>query len=176
MSQPPLIASILNHYRGDLKTDYTKYYNHCCRVYLLATQLYSFNEIEEEQIAIAAAFHDLGIWSHHTFDYLNPSCQLATLYLEKKQKSDWIEPVTLMIDNHHKLRPYTQLHRHLVEAFRKADLIDLSYGLIKFNVPTLYFKKLYQSYPPVGFHRKIGGLIVKNIIIRPFNPLPIVKW
>ena len=32
-------------------------------------------------MAIAAAFHDIGIWTAGTFDYLEPSVRVAAAYL-----------------------------------------------------------------------------------------------
>jgi hypothetical protein len=37
--------------------------------------------LEFEKIAIAGVFHDLGIWTNKTFDYIAPSVVLAREYL-----------------------------------------------------------------------------------------------
>ena len=36
----------------------------------------------DSKIAVAAVFHDIGIWSNKTFDYLEPSVALAREYLK----------------------------------------------------------------------------------------------
>ena len=45
----------------------------------LCVALRSGNAERLEKIAIAAAFHDTGIWVDGTFDYLPPSIRLATV-------------------------------------------------------------------------------------------------
>lgn len=38
-------------------------------------------KINAEKYAIAAVFHDIGIWTNHTLDYLDPSAGQAKAYL-----------------------------------------------------------------------------------------------
>jgi len=40
-----------------------------------------------------------------------------------------------MIGEHHKLRHYRNQPSGLVEAFRQADLVDVSHGLFAFGLP-----------------------------------------
>jgi hypothetical protein len=42
-----------------------------------------------EKVAVAAAFHDLGIWTDGTFDYLPPSIRLAREWLGQSGKAEW---------------------------------------------------------------------------------------
>ena len=58
---------------------------------------------EIEKVAIAAAFHDLGIWTDRTFDYLTPSAALARAYLAGSGRSEWIPEITETIFSHHKV-------------------------------------------------------------------------
>ena len=64
----------------------------------------------------------------------------------------------------------------LVEAFRKADLIDLSLGIISYGVSHRDILDLYQTFPESNFHVFILGEVFKNTLKNPFNPLPIFKW
>jgi HD domain len=169
-----LIDTILSSYKKDLGLHFEKYHNHACRVYIFATILSNANEDEQKQIAIAAAFHDLGIWSANTFDYLNPSVKLAEEYLIQNHLEHWINNVKEIINHHHKLTPYK--HNQLAENFRKADLIDLTFGLIKFGINATQITKYKKRYPAKGFQIFIFKEIIKNIIRHPLNPLPIVKW
>lgn len=132
------------------------------------------NAEEEQQLAIAAAFHDLGIWQAHTFDYLDPSVQLAQAYLNQHQHQHFIDPVTAIIQNHHKLTKYPQ--NGLVENFRKADLIDLSFGLISFGLTRAQIKQCKKQYAYQGFQLHIFKKILMNFLLHPFRPLPMVKW
>jgi HD superfamily phosphodiesterase len=51
---------------------FTAYKNHAYRVANLCVAFSSGDGAQLEKIATAAAFHDLGIWTNHTFDYLGP--------------------------------------------------------------------------------------------------------
>jgi hypothetical protein len=53
------------------------------------------------EIAVAAVFHDLGIWTNKTFDYLAPSIALAREYVAAKGRADWIVEIEAMIEEHH---------------------------------------------------------------------------
>lgn len=62
-----------------------------------------FKTDEREKIIIAGSFHDIGIWSDNTFDYLPPSIVPAKEYLKKNGLEEWIAEIELMISVHHKL-------------------------------------------------------------------------
>lgn len=169
-----LIQNILATYRQQLGAQYTGYLNHCTRTYNYTTLLTDTNETDRKLLAIAIAFHDIGIWTAHTFDYLPPSVALAHQYLNANNLTEHKNLVEQIIVNHHKLSAYKG--NKLAEAFRKADLIDLTFGVVKFGIDGHTIKKLYKQYPSSGFHSFIAGRIVRNIIRHPLNPLPIVKW
>jgi hypothetical protein len=173
MSQT-LLSTILSDYSAVLGPHFDKYHHHASRVYLLSCALLSSTDEEKYCLAVAAAFHDLGIWSHHTFDYLGPSEELAQIYLTKQGKAELIPTVQACINLHHKLTPVK--NNPLAEAFRKADLIDLSFGLFRFGLSTQLLRTLNQDFPKSGFHRFIALKILENSLKKPWNPLPIVKW
>lgn len=168
-----LINTILSNYRAPLGDMFTGYSNHCSRVYTYAVQLSNANEEEQKQLAIAAAFHDIGIWTADTFDYLGPSVKLAEEYLIVNGLQAYTVSVTEIILNHHKLSSYKA--NPLAEAFRKADLIDLSFGLFRFGINSRQLAETKAAYPFNGFHRFIFKKIALNFVQHPFNPLPIVK-
>lgn len=71
-----LLDEVLSAHAGALGADFEGYRNHACRVaHCLALTSTSTTAGDEEQIAkiaLAAAFHDLGIWTDATFDDLPP--------------------------------------------------------------------------------------------------------
>ena len=172
-SPNPHIEDVLNRHRPALGSYYDAYRNHVYRVYNLSLQLYRPTQAEEASLAIAAAFHDLGIWAANTFDYLPPSVALAQAYAAEKGLEEQAAPIAAIINNHHKLSRYNG--DALAEAFRKADLIDLSLNVFRFDVRASYLKELNRAYPGRGFHRFIFGKILKNIFRHPLNPLPMVR-
>ena len=103
------------------------YRNHVYRVVNLCVAMAGRNELEK--IAVAAVFHDLGIWTNRTFDYIAPSIALAHDYLVAHAREDWTAEIEGMIADHHKITPSTADPDSLVEAFRRADWIDVTRGL-----------------------------------------------
>ena len=169
-----IIANVLSTYKNELGTNFEKYHNHCCRVFVFASILSNASEDEENKLAIASAFHDMGIWTANTLDYLEPSIKLAEKYLTYHKLEDWTDSIKEIIDNHHKLTPFTK--NLLAESFRKADLIDLTFGLIKFGISSAQIAETKKLYPALGFQTYIFKKVLQNIVRHPLNPLPIMKW
>lgn len=169
-----LIDQILSEYRSSLKEDFDKYRNHVYRVYHLCILL-DTNPEYRDRYAIAAAFHDLGIWTNNTFDYLQPSIALAKEWLVRENKSNWSDEISLMIDMHHKVTRYSGLFETTVEVFRKADWIDVSFGMLSFGVSRSQLRTLTKAFPTRGFHRFLVRKTLQNFIRHPFTPLPMFR-
>ncbi|WP_205945212.1 hypothetical protein [Pedobacter hiemivivus] len=52
--------------------------------------------IEGSSKRIAAVYHDIGIWTDRTIDYLDPSIVQANNYLREIGKAEWIEEIEWM--------------------------------------------------------------------------------
>lgn len=150
------------------------YRNHVYRVISFCHALYQISEEEREMVAIAACFHDLGIYTQSTFDYLPPSIDLARAYLDQNDLNEWEPEVTTMIDQHHRLRPIAGCV--LAEVFRKADSIDFSLGLLKHGVPRSKVAEVRAAFPNLGFHRNLARIAGRWICRHPFRPVPVLKW
>ena len=129
-----------------------------------------------EKLYIASAFHDLGLWTDNTVDYLPPSRELARAYLQKQGREDWITEVDLMIDMHHKIRPFTQPQWPMVEIFRVGDLADFSLGLLRGRIPGDVVQKVKAAFPNAGFHAFLIKKAVAWTVRHPLNPAPVFKW
>ena len=101
LTRLPLLDDILEQHSAQLAADFTAYRNHAYRVANFCCALTTPDA--QDAISIAAAFHDIGIWTDGTFDYLEPS---------RRRARDWIEPsghrrlrglVDSMIGEHHKV-------------------------------------------------------------------------
>ena len=169
------IIEILSPYEGQVGNDYHSYLNHAERVFQIARNLDSTNAFHPDKFAIACAFHDLGIWTNDTWDYLRPSEKLCKEYLEKVGRSEWEGEIMLMINQHHKLLPYKGRFQNSVELFRKADLVDFSSGVIRFSVPKKKYKELVDAYPLHGFHGVLFRQFWKHFRQNPWSPFPMVK-
>ncbi|MEI9947265.1 MAG: HD domain-containing protein [Chitinophagaceae bacterium] len=146
-----IIEDILPRFKPAMGPDYDKYRNHVYRVFLNCLLIDS-GENNEEKYAIAAVFHDIGIWTNHTFDYLDPSIEQAKIYLTQTNKTGWLDEISLMIYWHHKISKYKGTHGEIVENFRKADWIDVSLGWLTFKLDKQKIKETRRRFPNAGFH------------------------
>src|SRR5262245_48574311 len=122
LTSAPTIDEVLGDHASDLGHDFTAYRNHVYRVLNLCTAIVG-DRGNLEKVAVAAAFHDLGIWTNKTFDYISPSVALAREYLAARGHADWIAEIERMIADHHKITPSSASPDSLVEPFRRADWI-----------------------------------------------------
>ena len=172
----PLLETILENWKDKLGNDYTGYKNHVYRMVNFSFALHDFNDEDRQKIIIAGCFHDLGIWSDETFDYLPPSILLAKDYLQKNKLENWVSEIELMIDMHHKLGKYTGESRPIIEVFRQGDLVDFSLGIVKCGLPKDYVKKVKNQFPNAGFHQGLIKSAGRWFCKHPLNPLPVLKW
>ena len=125
--QIPTLDAILDVHAAALGGDLEGYRNHVYRVANLCVAQLTGSAEEIEKIAVAAAFHDLGIWTNCTFDYLSPSANLARAYLTNSGRAEWIPEITETIFGHHKVSRYrgpTGLAGRAVSSCRLDGRID----------------------------------------------------
>jgi hypothetical protein len=166
---------VIGAHAPHLGRDLIAYRNHAYRVLNLCVTLAGAEAESLERIAVAAAFHDLGIWTDGTFDYLAPSVGLATAHLAASRRDEWIPEVAEMIQQHHKIRRYRSAAHALVEPFRRADWIDVSGGFMTFGVSRAFIRELYSAWPSAGFHSRLVQLELARLRSHPWNPLPMVR-
>ena len=206
LTNSPTVEEVLDHHGSELGDDLIAYRNHVYRVVNLCLALVGDRPVELEKIAVAAAFHDIGIWTHNTFDYIAPSVAIAREHLAARGRADWIPEIEAMIVNHHKVtasgpnahdsttaRPSTALRatsssskgrralngvegQSLVEPFRRADWIDVTRGVRRFGLPRMFVAAVAATWPSAGFHRRLVELTIDRWWKHPLNPLPMVKW
>ena len=165
------IDELIDPFKAVIDEDFNKYRNHVVRVYQNCLLLDS-NRDNEIKYAIASVYHDIGIWTNQTIDYLEPSIEQAKIYLTQTGKEEWIEEISQMIYWHHKLSRYEGKYAGTVENFRKADWIDVSIGLLTFGANKREIGKNRKVYPNRGFHIFLIKKIAGNLFKHPFNPLP----
>jgi hypothetical protein len=171
-----LLEEILAPWRERIGADFEGYKNHVARMLNFCFALRACSEEERRKLIIAGAFHDIGIWSDGTVDYLPPSIAQAKLYLREHGLTDWIPELEIIIDLHHKARPYRGAVSPLVEIFRKADLADFSLGIIKGGVAGATVRAAKAAYPNAGFHRRLMQLAGSWFAKHPLSPPPFMKW
>lgn len=172
----PEIDELLSRWREPLDGDYNAYRGHVYRVFNYCRILAGNGANSDSKFAVAAVFHDIGIWSNKTFDYLEPSVALAREYLKDTQRSFGESAVSHMILYHHKMRPYRSKDGRLVEAFRRADRVDVSGGRFRSGLDHGFIRIVRAEFPSAGFHRRVLQLSLKWALRHPLNPLPVMKW
>jgi hypothetical protein len=175
------VSELLAPWAVQLADDRVAYTNHVVRVLLLADELDILSGTggprpsERDDFLVAGVFHDLGIWSDSTFDYLVPSIDLAREYLDAHGQGGLIPIVSEMIDQHHKVRAAAD-PGDPIEIFRRADSIDVAFGLRRFGLPLSRYRLILKDYPDRGFHWRLVQLGARRLVENPTSPLPMFKW
>ena len=84
--------------------------------------------------------------------------------------------IELMIGEHHKLRAFRDDRYPLVEVFRKADLVDVSLGVVKFGITRKAVSDIQSAFPNAGFHKRLMGIAREWFSKHPLKPPPFYKW
>lgn len=166
-----IMDSIFSDYEAVLSRDFQPYRNHCFRVFNYM-EYFFLSDRDAYVAAVLIPFHDLGIWTHKTMDYLQASCEEAESYVNKHKIEISRDTIHDVIKHHHKL---TSATTELAEKLRKADLIDLSQGFIRYNLPKSLFKEIKKSYPYLGFHHRIYSKVMNYAWRHPLKPFPMLK-
>jgi hypothetical protein len=74
------------------------------------------------------------------------------------------------------VKPVNHPRFALVEVFRQADLVDVSLGWVRYQVPKAYFKQVQQQFPDYGFHRRLLSLAGDWFGKHPLRAPPFFKW
>jgi hypothetical protein len=170
----PLVEEILeshaDHARGD-DAGYRGYHGHVYRVLNLSRALAPDGEGRDDKLAIAAAFHDLGCFEG--LDYLAPSIRAQDEWLATTGRDAWSEELAVVVAEHHRFKPYRGTHARLAEPFRRADLADLSQGMIRSGIPREYLRAVRDAFD-VGpfFTRTVPRATLRNLLHHPLDPLP----
>ena len=172
----PLVDEILGGYRDVIKDDYAGYRNHVTRMLNFCHALNpNLTEQESKKLQIAAAFHDIALWTHNRVDYLVPSYQECQQWLEDNDLGDWQYELQIIIDMHHLVTRYKGPHAELAELFRKADLVDFSMGLVRHGISGDVIKAVKHALPNAGFHRTLMRFTWQQLKRKPFKPMPMMR-
>jgi hypothetical protein len=171
----PLLEELLEPYADVLGRDVQGYRNHAYRVINLAWSQGGGDEAALQRLVIAAAYHDLGIWSAGTLDYIDPSRALARAQLQASGREAWSCEVDAMIANHHRLSRCAQRADDPVERFRRADWADVSAGVLRRGFDAELLACLRETFPSSGFHCRLVRRLLGHALRHPLNPLPMLR-
>ena len=170
VTEHPIVETVLDRYRAELGQQMPAYRNHVyrCITYhqlLLGAQIADF-------AALAWATHDLGIWTAGTFDYLGASADLASLHADEFGIRD-VHQARMLITEHHRLRPADD---RMTDTFRRADLVDVSRGLIAGEIGRSQVHAVVTQLPYNGFHAFLAKGLSSYAVRHPLRPLPMLRW
>jgi hypothetical protein len=165
-----MVDAVLERYRAALGDDLSTYRNHVYRCVnyhqlLLGGPLPDF-------AVLAWAAHDLGIWTAGTFDYLTPSADLASAYADEFGITE-IARLQRLITEHHRVRPVDD---RMTETFRKADLIDVSRGILRGGIRRADVHAVVAQLPYKGFHAFLANGLTRYAARHPLRPFPMLRW
>jgi len=171
----PLIEDVLDAWSPSLGEARSAYRGHVYRVFNYARCLYG-SESRDDDFAVTSVFHDLGIWSDRTFDYLSPSSARAAAYLAERGDGASTQLIVEAIENHHALlRVRTGTEPAVVEAFRRADRVDVSVGFLRADLEREFVLDVVRAFPYGGFHGVLLRTALAWFVRHPFRPLPMLK-
>lgn len=173
----PLIEQIFDSHRDHAQGDdagYDGYRGHAYRVLNLARAIVPEDRDRDDKLAVAAAFHDLDAFT--SLDYLTSSIRAQDAWLASTGRTAWSAQLAVVVAEHHRLTPCRGEHALLAEAFRRADLADLSHALVCLGIPRVHVRAVRAAFD-VGpfFTRVVPRAIARNILHHPLDPLPIVR-
>ncbi|OBI79387.1 HD family phosphohydrolase [Mycobacterium sp. E740] len=166
----PLAEEILEANRHRAHGDdegWDAYKAHVYRVVNFARALSPAVPERDDKLAISVAFHDLAAFD--TLDYLVPSIEAQDEWLKAAGRQAWSEELAVIIAQHHRLLRYGP-GAPLVEAVRRADLIDVSQGLIRFGLPSDYVKEVRATFDAGAFFRRVIPMGTLRAIRRRQQP------
>ncbi len=172
------LDALLAPYVAVLGPQAPAYRNHCQRVYALACLFAERagappDKVMLQSLTIASAFHDLGIWTAGSMEYLEPSRQLAEACLARLGWQAHQPLVAAMIAQHHRLSPCPE--GGWVEFFRQADWADLTLGLRAPGLDPGQIASVRQLFPNAGFHAWLAKALLAYALRHPLAPLPMLR-
>lgn len=176
ITHDPLIEAILADWQSVIGDDYLGYRGHVYRMFNFCLALRSCSVEEKTKLAIAACFHDLGLWSDQTTDYIPPSITQLQRYCTAHHLEAWTEELSLMVEMHHKVLPDRGDRSPLVELFRRGDLVDFSRGIFTSGLPRSQIRQVQAKIANHGFHRFLLRGAVDWFKQHPFSPPPFMRW
>lgn len=171
----PIIEDALEAWGPALGTERVSYGGHAYRVFNF-TRFFLASDRHDDTIAVASAFHDIGIWTDKTFDYLPPSIRRAQDYLQEHVPGVDAKVVADVIDNHHRVfRVTAGPDAALVEAFREADLADVTRGLMRGKLDPGFIREAEAAFPYAGFQQMLVRTAFSWFLRHPLRPLPMMR-
>ncbi len=146
---------------------------HCLRVFAIACELAAERklEVDREVLLVAAFIHDLGLYDSVSRGgvYVKDGAEFAA---ELLAGHGWSDDRTKLcadaIERHHELRSQWTLGTE-VELMRRADLADISNGLVAFGLDRAWIRSLNAAISRDGTYREVTRLLGHAMRQRPLT-------
>jgi predicted hydrolase (HD superfamily) len=146
---------------------------HGLRDFLIADRLATARELEvdREILLITGLLHDIGLYDEasHGGVYVHEGAEF-TAELLRAQGWDGarIRLCSDAIERHHETRSQWERGAE-VEVIRRADLVDLTSGLVTFGLPREWLRDLFRSVSRDGTYATVGRQVANQLIHRPLQ-------
>jgi hypothetical protein len=127
-------------------------------------------EVDREALMIAGLIHDIGLYDDASEGgvYVTDGRHFAERMLAGHE--GWTpERLRLLgdaIERHHEVRSQWSAGAE-VELMRRADMIELSSGLVNFGLDRGWIRGLWASVPRQGIYGEVGKMVAKALRERP---------
>lgn len=144
---------------------------HCLRVFVIAERLAAEldRRVDREVLLCASLLHDVGAYPPAaTGDvYTADGRRFAErLLLPFAWPEIRVRACGDAIENHHRLEPVWELGPE-TEVIRRADLVDVSAGIVAFNLSRGWLRGLFTAVPRDGIYSEIARIVAGFIGDRP---------
>jgi hypothetical protein len=174
---------------GDIGSEFQAYRNHCLRV-LTFTKYFLPEWVEKELpeamelAAMAIAYHKVALWTDKALDYLDPSAAQLETALTGKVTDKEMAIMKEIILQHHKVTDFSsetlgKAGDALVNAVRKADWTDFTFGIVRFGMPAAVVEAAYDGIAGAGFHKMLTRLVPRlspDSLVGQLACFKIFKW
>ena len=126
--------------------------------------------VDHEILLVAGLLHDIGLYDGASEGgvYVTDGRNFAERLLAGRP--GWDARRTLLcleaIERHHEVRPQWHAGPE-VELMRRADMVELSSGLINFGVSRGWIRGLWRAVPRDGLYGEVGKMVAKAARERP---------
>jgi len=131
--------------------DLPAYRNHIYRVLTYAMHFAAGEARWRRPFAFALAYHDAGMWTDGELAYLEPSAALAETARADHAPDLDSGLIRDLILWHHKVTPFSGANAAAVNAFRKADWVDASQGVLRKGLSRAEIARVESALPVLGF-------------------------
>lgn len=174
ITRHPIIDEVLETNRQAIGSLYPAWLAHSYRMLNICVN--ACPQEPADKFAVAIAFHDLPAAIDGDLRYLDRAAALARTWLTEHQLTEWGPEVCAMIVNHHKIRPYTGPHAATVDAFRRADWIDVSLGHWSGGQDKNLVARINRELPLTDGHRALVRILLPYALRHPLKPFPMLRW